>query len=352
MRVCLRSLLFAMALSLTFVLEAGSPRRVGVIMRNSSTRRSLDAQIPSVRERLEAMFASLECFTLVSLPDLEKAEVSPNLLRAFKCDYLVVGSVVSASSLKRTIGSSPATVNSLRMTLKVLDANGNGIDALPFWERKIPVLGEASDVDVSFDMLFEKWIHDVKLAVQEKSSNWPEVLPPSSTEKPVVSSVQNEPSVGAENVAPVKAVTFLVTTTIDQPVDEYASRTKGVNGEILVEVRKIVGGAVVKIDGVTEGSCPGTFTASPGIHRIEVIRPWMKPYVDESFRVREGMRPFVVPLEMSEDGIRKWGTVEKLQADLAKRYATAAWQRGIKINVDTANWRDVGDGRVNLPDSK
>ena len=49
-----------------------------------------------------------------------------------------------------------------------------------------------------------------------------------------------------------------------------------------------------------------------------------------------------IALEMSDAGVKKWGTVEALRADLARRYAAAAAERNVKVNIDTSKWRDVG----------
>ena len=66
----------------------------------------------------------------------------------------------------------------------------------------------------------------------------------------------------------------------------------------------------------------------------------MKPY-EATVSVAEGMN-LDVALELSDEGVAKWGSVEALRADLARRYAEAAKERGIKINIDSSNWRDVG----------
>jgi hypothetical protein len=72
----------------------------------------------------------------------------------------------------------------------------------------------------------------------------------------------------------------------------------------------------------------------------------MNPYT-ATVLINEGSS-FDVALEMSEEGMRKWGSVEALRADLAKRYADAARERGVRINVDTSNWRDVGNSGVRV----
>ena len=53
---------------------------------------------------------------------------------------------------------------------------------------------------------------------------------------------------------------------------------------------------------------------------------------------------FEIALEMSEEGIEKWGSVEALRANVAQGYAEAAMTRGIKVNHDSSSWRDVTYG--------
>ena len=82
----------------------------------------------------------------------------------------------------------------------------------------------------------------------------------------------------------------------------------------------------------------------PGLHQIKVSRAWMKPFTG-TVNVQNGS-VFEIALEMSDEGLAKWGSAEALRADLARRYAEAARDRNIKMNmnVDTTNWRDVGSG--------
>jgi hypothetical protein len=70
----------------------------------------------------------------------------------------------------------------------------------------------------------------------------------------------------------------------------------------------------------------------------------MKPYA-ATVSIQDGTS-LNVALEMSDEGVAKWGSVEALRADIARRYADAVRERGVKINVnyDTSGWRDVGNG--------
>jgi hypothetical protein len=79
---------------------------------------------------------------------------------------------------------------------------------------------------------------------------------------------------------------------------------------------------------------------------MRISRSWMKPYA-ATVLIKEGSS-FEVALEMSEEGVRKWGTIEALRADLAKRYADAARERGVRVNIDTSHWRDVGNSGIRV----
>jgi hypothetical protein len=72
----------------------------------------------------------------------------------------------------------------------------------------------------------------------------------------------------------------------------------------------------------------------------------MKPYT-ATVLIAEGTS-VEAALELSEEGIRKWGSVEALRADLARRYAEAARERGVRINFDTSKWRDVGSSGIKV----
>ena len=87
---------------------------------------------------------------------------------------------------------------------------------------------------------------------------------------------------------------------------------------------------------------PGQFAATPGLHQIKVSRAWMQPFTG-TINVQSGA-VFEIALEMSAEGIEKWGTVEALRANVAQGYADAAMTRGIKVNHDSSNWRDVTYG--------
>ena len=135
---------------------------------------------------------------------------------------------------------------------------------------------------------------------------------------------------------------FLVRTSIDTLVDGLETGVRAPN-ELLDSFRRLVDGVSVELDGVALGSAPGTFKASPGLHQLRVTRPWMEPW-QRTIMVRPGAQ-FDIALELSEAGLRRYQSVESLKAALALQYAEAAYRKGIKINFDTQQWRDVSIGR-------
>lgn len=305
-----------LALSVSVVLAAD--KRVAVFVQNRTQTAGMDTAVGGVRERLIGSIAEVPGFTVVdSTLATDAFNASPNVAKQIGCDYVAVAGIVGASSVKRNMGGRLNTVFTLRMTLKITDANGDSVDGLPTWSRQFPVLDAADDPMSYYENLFDQWATDVAAALAVKAPKW------------------RSPSEAKAN-----EVSFRVGTSIDKTVAELESQTKGTKGEQLAELRKIVGCAAVELDGVVIGSAPGVFKAGKGLHKLRITRTWMKPY-EATVSVSEGMN-FDVSLELSDEGIAKWGSVESLRADLARRYAEAAKERGIKINIDSANWRDVG----------
>jgi len=113
-------------------------------------------------------------------------------------------------------------------------------------------------------------------------------------------------------------------------------------------MRRLVGGVTVEIDGATVGSSPGTFKASPGLHQMRVTRQWMQPW-QQTVNIQPGAT-FRVALELSDAGLQRYRSLEGFRAAVAIGYAEAAMRKGVKINFDTAAWRDVGNrgSEINL----
>ena len=328
----------------TYEVQDAAPRKIAVFVQNRTRVAGMDDEMDGVRDRLCAALAEVDGFAVVdsaqvadafSRYKITVAEERAGLIAGvftggsvariaemLGCDYIAAATVVNATALKRNIGGRLSTVFTLRMTLKVMDATGASVDGLPTWVRQLPIL-DAGDSDAMdyYQMLFDQWATDVTKAVAAKAPRW---------RKPAA--------------AVAARVPFTVTTTIDEAIAELESQTKGAQGEQLQELRRVVGGATIELDGAVIGSAPGSFRATPGLHQLRVTREWMKPYT-ATVSVYEGLA-LKIALEMSDEGVAKWGSVEALRADLAQRYAVAARERGVKINVnlDSSGWRDVGTG--------
>ncbi len=327
----------------SYEVQQSAPKKIAVFVQNRTRVAGMDDEIDGVRDRLGAALAEVDGFEVVDSAQVADAftryKVSaaderaglvagvftggsvPRIAQMLGCDYIAAATVVSATANKRPLGGRLSTVFTLRMTLKVMDATGASVDGLPTWVRQLPIL-DAGDADAMdyYQMLFDQWATDVTKAVAAKAPRW------------------RRPAAVA---APVP---FTVTTTIDDVVAALESQTKGTQGEQLQELRRVVGGATIELDGAVIGSAPGSFRATPGLHQLRVTREWMKPYA-ATVTVYEGLA-LQIALEMSDEGIAKWGGVEALRADVARRYADAARERGVKINVnlDSSGWHDVGTG--------
>ena len=311
------SILFTMILA-AFSLQAAETKKIAVFAQNKSGMPALDAQLGNIRERIVAAFAEVDGFQVVdSTLAADAFLASPNIAKSVGCDYAVVATILRAGATKRNMNGRLSTVFSLRMAFNVTDANGVSVDGMPTWMSKFPVLDADADATEYYDTLLDQWERDMTVAVATKAATWREAT--------------------ATDSALVK---FHVQTSIDRTVAELESQTKGTSGEPLQELRKVVGGATVELDGVVIGSAPGEFQTTKGLHKIRVTRQWMTPY-EATVNIQDGTS-LDLALEMSDEGVRKWGTVEALRADLARRYAEAAAERNVKVNIDTTNWRDVG----------
>lgn len=318
-------------------------KKVAVFVQNRTREKTLDDEVDGIRDRFIAALAAVDGLRLVDSAqvadtfrrykvntDEEKKELVsgifaggsvPNIARMLGCDYIIAASVVGASSVRRRMGDHQNTVFTLRMATKIMDASGANVASVPNWTGTFPVLDETGDDPINYyNILIDRWVGESVNQVAAGALKW------------------RKPTAAASAM-----VAFKVTTSIDKVVTELESQTKGTKGELLAELRKVVGGATVELDGAVLGTCPGEFRAAPGLHQIKVTRQWMQTYT-ATVNVTEGLQ-LDIALEMSDAGLAKWGRAEALRADVAKRYGEAALERGVKVNIDTSNWRDgvLGD---------
>lgn len=321
--------------------QSSELKKIAVFVQNRTRVPGMDDEVDGVRDRLATALAEIEGFAVMDsaqvadtfrrykvMADEEKTGLVPGIFtggsvprvaQMLGCDYIAAATIVDARAMARNIGGQPAKNYMLRMTLKIMDATGASVDSVLLPAIQMPILGADGDDPMGYyQMLFDKWVAQVTPVVAQKSSRW------------------RKPAEGQGLVA------FTVSTTIDRVIAALESQTKGVSGEQLQELRKVVGGATVELDGAILGSAPSQFAATPGLHQIKVSRAWMEPFTG-TINVQPGA-VFEIALEMSAEGIEKWGSVEALRANVAQGYAEAAMTRGIKVNHDSSNWRDVTYG--------
>lgn len=316
-------------------------KKAAVFVQNRTRIAGMDDEVDGIRDRLAA---SIEATGAISIVDSslvadafrrwkittaeEKAGIltgifsggsAARMAQMLNCDYIIAAQIVGADVQKRNMGGRLSSVYTVRMTMRVLDASGAGVFAMPPWVRQYPVLEATGEPMYYYNMLIDQWAEDAGASIANNAAKW-----------------RSSP-VGAANLA-----TVYISTTIDETIAELESQTKGVKGEELVKLRRVCGGATVEVDGAVIGSAPGSFQIAPGLHQLCITRDWMKPY-RATIQVSDGMN-LKVALEMSAEGLEKWGSTEALRADLARRYAEAAMTRGIKVNADSSSWRDVSTG--------
>ena len=328
-------------------------KRIAVFVQNRTRERAMDDEVDGIRDRLAASLAAVDGMEVLDsaqiadtfrkykvtadeekkglVPGIFSGGSVPNVARMIGCDYIVAASVVGVSSMKRKLGGQNNTVFTLRTTIKVMDATGRTVGSVPNWSSTFPVLNEEGNDPMNYyNILIDRWVEDATNQLAADALKW-----------------------RAPAAAATALVAFKVTTSIDKVVTELESQTKGTKGELLAELRKVVGGATVELDGAVIGSCPGEFRVAPGLHQIKITRQWMQDYT-ATVNIVDGMQ-LDVAMEMSEAGLAKWGSAEAIRADVAKRYGEAAFQRGVKVNINTSNWRDgvLGGGhgqRIKISD--
>ncbi len=86
-------------------------------------------------------------------------------------------------------------------------------------------------------------------------------------------------------------------------------------------VKSNIKGANVELDGVVIGSTPGKFRASPGIHQLRITKEWLTNW-ERSVNIIPD-QTFNITLELSDEGIRQYTTLErfKTEMDVTKKLA-------------------------------
>lgn len=339
----------AMAMALPAFLAAeeaaSEPRKVAVFVKNNTKVPGMDDEVDGIRERLVSAMAAYDGFAVLDpgqiadafrkykvtaeeekrnlVPGIFSGGSVPNVAKMTGCDYIVAASIVGASRMSRNVGGTLAEVYSLRMSVKVMDSSGKSVYGIPVKPYTFPAADSTSSPMDCYGILFDRWAEESAANLSSSSGKW------------------RKPAVAGQEL-----VSFEVRTTIDETLSELESRTKGANGEQLADLRKVVGGVTVELDGAVIGSAPNIFKATKGLHQLCVRREWMKPYT-ATVNIQDGM-VLQVALEISDAGMAKWGAMEGLRAGIAREYAAAAKERNIKVNLDSSQWRDVGTGTLKI----
>jgi hypothetical protein len=235
-------------------------------------------------------------------------------------DYLMTTSIIGADRATRTAGDQPIVTFTLRMSVKVSDAATGASVYGENWTRRSPVpaaSAEGANATAYYNDLLDAWVQEAGTSIAAKASAW----------RP-----------GSLAAGQAK---FSVTTTVDELIQGLESGVRAPN-DLLAEMRRLVGGVTVELDGATVGSSPGSFSCTPGLHQLRVSRPWMKDW-QQTVNIQEGAT-FRVALELSDAGLKQYQSLERFRALAAVTYAEALAQKGVKVNFDTAAWRDVSIG--------
>jgi hypothetical protein len=321
--------------------------KIAVFVKNQTRVPGMDDQVDGVRDRISAELAG------AGLAVLDPAEIASafhrykvttaeeraglidgvftggsavRVAQMLGADYLMTASILSADRASLMVSGRPMVTYTLRMAVKVSDAAQGASVYGATWNRKVPVPGETAagtDASVFYNDLLDAWAAETGGVIAAKVADWRRTETPS-----------------------VQTVRFSVSTTIDQLIEGLEPGVRAPN-ELLDEMRRVVGGAAVEIDGATIGSAPGTFQIAPGLHQMRVSRQWMSDW-QGTVNIQEGSQ-FNIALELSDAGMQRYQSMEALRTAIAKEYAEALMLKGIKINFDTAAWRDVSVGQPEPP---
>lgn len=315
------------------------PATVAVFVRNQTGRRDLDEEMDAMRSMFAAEMSGLD-LTVIDYADLmdrfrqNRIPGDPDLREMIRgltpggtavrladmieADYLIQLSLTSADVRSNTIAGNTIDTWTLRGAVRVMEGDRGGSIHGANIERRHPRRGgTTSDDSIYFRDLISQIVPEAAQSVVASRPSWPQVA------------------------RTRQFVTFTVRTNLDTFIDGLEQGVRGPN-ELLDEVRRLVGGTTVLLNGAGIGSTPGTFRAAAGLHNLRVEREWMRPY-DTTVMISEGME-LNVALELSDAGIARFATLEGVKAGLALQYAEAAWRKGIKIDFSTGAWNDVTIG--------
>jgi hypothetical protein len=114
----------------------------------------------------------------------------------------------------------------------------------------------------------------------------------------------------------VDAAAVKISENISSKVERIASVNVAPPAKsVKFNVSSNVKNATVELDGLAVGSTPGTFYAEPGIHTLRVSKEWLTNW-ERTVNISANQN-ISVSLELSDEGIIRYVTLEKFKADLA-----------------------------------
>lgn len=243
--------------------------------------RGQDAELSQKLKALEQTLSREKSDASVSVEDALSGASALRIAQMIGADYLVVASINSVSSETRTFkgegtaygSNNQSTVFNLRLSLKVLEANQGGSvygDTVTASER----VAVGQNLHISTSEILPKLMESGARKIGDRIAG------------------------NVEQIRNVKVKSV--------PVVEFSLNSN-------------VEGAVVELDGAVIGSTPGRFAAAPGLHQIKVTKEWLTPW-ERTVNVIPN-QVLNVSLELSEEGLRRYATIEQLKVDLARNKA-------------------------------
>ena len=316
--------------------------KIAIFVKNQTRVSGMDDMVDGVRDRIAAELAGagmlvLDQADIVSgfnrykvTTDEERAGLidgvftggsTVRVAQMLGADYVMTASIISANKASLKVSGKQMVSYALRMTVKVCEAGKGSTVYGDNWNRKYPVTAEnaaGTDAEFFYNELLDAWVTEVGVKLADSSQTWRKA-----------------------SIEPVNLISFSVSTTIDELIQGLESGVRAPN-DLLDEMRRVVGGVTVEIDGATVGSAPGTFKIAPGLHQMKVSRQWMNDW-QQTVNIQDGS-DFKIGLELSVSGLQKFQSLETLRSHVAMDYAEAMAAKGVKVNFDTAAWRDVSVG--------
>jgi ferredoxin len=238
---------------------------------------------PAERDRIiDTCFQCRICYV--------KCPYTPDDGHAFQLDFPRL--MIRANAVRRKQRGIPLPAKVLARP-EMLGEMAHLTPRLANWANRQPVPGAPADGEALnyYNDLLDQWAKAAGEEIAAKAPSWRRAEAPA-----------------------VEQVSFAVSTTIDDLIQGLETGVRAPN-DVLDELRRIVGGVTVELDGAALGSTPGMFKATPGMHQLRVTRQWMKPW-QQTVNIQPGAA-FNIALELSEDGLRRYQSLEGFRAAAA-----------------------------------